>query len=573
MNKSGKSLKQAETSFRKGLVLLKEKKLFKQAVFEFKIALENNPAPVQAELEDMYESYKSKNSVENALAVGLALFHVRKEEELALQLGRYSRQLGEYKQANNLYRQALKINRSSQLAFNNLAASMGKVDWYDDDIPMLIKRYFTASGLVLPEYLTRTDTLGRIQGNLKKEYLKSKKQRLEELEDTIQLKMNEGDEAAAEKMLEEMNRLIDESERATYASIKTALQGHVKRKLAESLNSKQQQELSDDIYNTGLYLLKNKDIEPALEHFLILKHKGLSFEELEICLAISYALTGKRKDAVLILTDKLKKDPDDRLLNINLAQLHKAEGNKLLSYKYQIISASLLEKSDGLVLRSEILKQADFHFGRTNLDKALKLYKIVAHEKKDIHAWLRIGDIHLAKGRQLEALDTFKEMKIVYPDSQVVQNKLMEVHNRICTHADALFNDTKFKQSAIIYERALKLVRSPETLKKLISAYKQLHNHRKAHELSEELTTLKAERRAEEKTRQRTELIEQGKRASRQKNYQSAIYNFENAFRIEPDEEVFSTLAKLYEALKQKSALKDLVDRWNHHKEVNHIDD
>ena len=204
------------------------------------------------------------------------------------------------------------------------------------------------------------------------------------------------------------NQMLDDSEKVTYATVKTALRGHIKRKLAETLNPKQKQEFNDDIYNTGLYFLKNKDIELALENFLILKQKGVSFEELEICLAISYALTGKREDAVLILTEKLKKDPKDRLLNINLAQLHKAEGNKLLSYKYQIISASLLEKSDGLILRSEILKQADFHFGRTNLDKALKLYKIVAKEKKDIHAWLRIGYIHLAKGRQLEALDTFK---------------------------------------------------------------------------------------------------------------------------------------------------------------------
>lgn len=496
MSKTTKSLKQADTSLRKGLVLLKEKKLFKQAVIEFKIALDNNPAPVKAELEDMFELYKSKNKIQNALAVGLALFHVRKEEDLALQLGRFSRQMGEHKQANNLYRQALKINRSSRLAFNNLAASMGKVDWYDDEIPKLIKRFFTASGLVMPEYLIRTDTLGKIQGNLKKEYLKSRKQRLEELEDTIQIKMNQSDEATAEQLLEEMNRLIDESEKVTYANVKAALRGHIRRKLTEPLNSKQQQELYDDIYNTGLYLLKNKDIDLALESFLILKQKGVSFEELEICLAISYALTGKRRDAVLILTEKLRKDPDDRLLNINLAQLHKAEGNKLLSYKYQIISASLLEKSDGLILRSEILKQADFHFGRTNLDKALKLYRIVARENKDIHAWLRIGDIHLAKGRQLEALDTFKEIKTVYPDSPVVQNKLIEVHNNICSKADALFNNTKFKQSAIIYERALKLVRSPETLKKLISAYKQLHNHRKAHELSEELTNLKVEKRA-----------------------------------------------------------------------------
>ncbi len=552
---------------------MKEKRLFTQAIVELKIALENNPIPVQAELEDLFETYKSAQNIQSALAIGLALFHVRKEEDLALLLGRYSRQLGEYEQANNLYRQVLKINRSSKLAFNNLAASMGKVDCYDEDIPKLVGKFFHASGLIVPEYLPHTNTIQRIQSNLKKEYLKSKQESLRQLEENIQIEMNEGYEESAEKMLEELNRLIDESEKANYATIKNALHGQIHRKLKENLSAEKQQVLNEDIYNFGLYTLKNKDVEPALESFLILKHKGVLFEELEICLAIAYAMRGKREDALLILTEKIKKSPNSRLLNINMAQLHKAEGNRLLSYKYQIVSASLLEKSGGLILRSEILNRADQYFKQKNLDQALKLYKIIASEKKDINAWLRIGEIHFAKNRQLEAFNAFKEMKNIYPNSPVVQHKLTEIHDIICQQAETLFNDTKFKQSAIVYERALKLVKSPDTIKKLISAYNQLHNTRKAQELSEELESLTEAKRAEGKSEQRQKLITNGKKSFKQKDYESAIYHFENAFKIRPDKDLFAYLSNIYKGLNRKAILQDLIERWNSYKNEHAIED
>ena len=47
-------------------------------------------------------------------------------------VGNCARRQKNYKQANNLYRHALKINPKYQVAFYNLAASMGKVEKYDE---------------------------------------------------------------------------------------------------------------------------------------------------------------------------------------------------------------------------------------------------------------------------------------------------------------------------------------------------------------------------------------------------------------------------------------------------------
>lgn len=564
-NKKSKTIKQTDSTLRKGLMLLEEK-LFKQAIVELKIALENNPKPVKAELEDLFELYKSKEDIARALALGMVLYHVKKDEDLAMQLAEYSRKQGDYKQANNLYRQILKKNRSNKLALYNLAASMGEINRYDDEIPKLIEQFFNPPGLVLPEYISERNTIADIQANLKNEYLKTKQVKLAKLEETIQAKIAAGDDKAAEKLIQELNLLIDESEKVDYATTKEALLGKIKRELEQGVQAEDRPRLYQDIFNFALFVAKNREADLGLEHFLVLKEKGVQIEDLDLCVATTYAMLGRRSDAITILTDRVKREPENRILNINLAQLHKIEGNRLLSYKYQIISASLLEKSDGLVQRSEIVNKADFHFKQGKMDKALKLYKIVVQEKKDINAWLKIGEIHLAKKRQLEALDTFKEMKRVYPDSPVVQNKLIEVHNTICQQADEYFNQTKFKQAAIIYERALKLVQTADTIKKLISVYKQLHKSVKVQALYEELNRMAVQEVAEKKSEKHQELINNGKQALRVKDYESAIICFENAFNIRPNKDVFVYLAQIYKGLNRKSVLRDLVERWNIYK-------
>jgi tetratricopeptide (TPR) repeat protein len=560
-NKLSKSSHSADTIFKKGLLLLQDK-LYKQAMIELKIALERNPAAVKPELEKLFEKYQESDSREIALTIGLVLFQVKKEERLALKLGNFSRQLGNYKQANNLYRQALKINRSSKLAFYNLAASMGRVDWYDHDIAKLTKQFFEITAYVLPEFLNENKTIVAVINEIERQCVVQKTDAINKLNALIQAEQNVGNSSTVLQLKQDLDRLINQDTKPAYTEVLVAMQKRIRSGLQKEISQKEQEELYADIFNLGLFALKANDIDSALEYFLILKSNDLDIGELDLCLALASAMNGHMEEAIRILTDRISSDRENRLLNINLALLHKRTGNKLLSYKFQIISAALLEKSQGLIHTGELLNHADHYFRQGQLDNALRLYQIVSHESNSIKAWLNIGEIYLLQKRQLEALDTFRELRRLFPDSQEVEAKLSDVHKIICQQADELFNASKFSQSAVVYERALKLTRTPETIAKLIAAYKRLNKHHLVQKLYEEQQNLTNSRQKEGILERKQDLIEQGKRQLKNQDFESAILSFENAFAIQPDKDVFVYLAHIYKGLKRKRMLRDLVQRW-----------
>lgn len=556
--------KDAETVFKKGLMLLQDK-LYKQAMIELKIALERNQQAVQPELETLFIKHEGDENKEKALTIGLVLFQVKKEEKLAITLGNYSRKLGNYKQANNLYRQALKINRSSILAFYNLAASMGHVEWYDHDVSKLISQFFKISDYVFPEPLNSNETIRTAESEVRKIITDNKNRNIDRINKELQAKQSNDQKEEFEALNSELEALIEQEIKVESPVVIEFLLDKIGKKQAQDLDEEESDALYIDMFNLGLYALKHKNVAVASEQFQILKNFQVDFEDLDQCIGLSNAVRGAKDKAIDILTRLIRSDKDNRLLNINLALLHRRTGNRLLAYKFQIIAASLLEKSLGLIYKSEIVKQADVYFRNDQLDKALKLYKIVAYESNDIKAWMNIGDIHLLRKRQLEALDAFREIQKRYPDSPIVKNKLKEVHDIICHQADELFNNSKFSQSSVLYERALKLARTSETIERLISVYKRLNKHNLVQSLYEEQQHLSTLKREENKLEKRQELIEDGKKHMKNQDFESAIYSFESAFNIKPDKDVFAYLAHIYKGLKRKRMLKDLVERWNDH--------
>ncbi len=558
------SFKNAETVFKKGLMLLQDK-LYKQAMIELKIALEHNQQAVQPELENLFLKHEGDENKEKALTIGLVLFQVKKDEKFAITLGNFSRKLGNYKQANNLYRQALKINRSSLLAFYNLAASMGQVEWYDNDVSKLINRFFKITDYVFPEPLNDNETILSAEAEVRKIMTDDKNRKIDRINKELQAKQSNDQREEFEALNGELEALIELEIKVEIPVVIEFLLEKIGKKQAQDLDEEESDALYVDMFNLGLYALKHKNVAVANEQFQILKNFQVDFEDLDQCIGLANAIRGAKDKAIDIFTGLVTTDKNNRLLNINLALLHRRTGNRLLAYKYQIIAASLLEKSLGLIYKSEIVNQADVYFRNDQLDKALKLYKIAAYESNDIKAWMNIGDIHLLRRRQLEALDAFKEIQKLYPDSPIVKNKLKEVHDIICHQADELFNSSKFSQSGVLYERALKLVRTPETIERLISVYKKLNKHQLVQSLYEEQQILSVKKREESKLEKRQELIEDGKEHMKNQDFESAIYSFENAFNIKPDKDVFAFLAHIYKGLKRKRMLKDLVERWNDH--------
>jgi tetratricopeptide (TPR) repeat protein len=560
--KRKKNKQDTNPEFRKGLILLQDK-LYKQAMVELKIALENNPSTIQPELEKLYQKYQSGENIEIALTIGLVLFQVRKEESLALTLGNYSRQLGNYKQANNLYRHALKINRSSKLAFYNLAASMGRVEKYDDEIKANIDKYFTAREYVIPQYLDNNKTLLRLNEELVQIRRNEKIKRFDEISLLLHEKEASGDKKGLEELNLELNTLTESQDKVSYNDLKAAVQSLISKSQKEELEESEAKKFHHDVFNFGLFALNKKDYDAALDYFLVLKSREIDLKNLDLCIALLSDINGQRDEALRLMNNAFVTNPVSRLVNVNLALLHEKNKNRLLSYKFKAIASSLLEKSNGLIHDSEILEQANTFFKKTDYKRALRLYKIVAQDSEDAQAWLNIGEIHLQQKRQLEALDAIKEAKRIDPDAESVRKKLDEVHQQICQRAEELFNDSKFSQAAVVYERALGLKRTLDILDKLITIYRKLGKNQQAQDLYEEQQGLFKIKQEELQEERRQDQITQGKLLLKQKKYDAAINSFEGAFGMKADKDVFVFLAHIYKQLNRKGSLRTLVDRWN----------
>ena len=428
-SKKDKQSSKAEANLKKGALLLKGK-LYKQAVIELNLALELDIETTSIQLQAMFTDFVKVKELEASLSVGLLLIKLNsKDFELANRVGNIARKLHNYKQANNLYKQALRINKSFLKAYYNLAASMGKVDKFDFDVKKNIEQFANHDDYVLPGY----------QNNQKIVY-------------------------KTMSLWEEKN----EDSREDISEIREMIGNHLKQAIKENWKKHSITEgktiLQGDIFNMGLFALSYNDSETAIENFIKLVNQDCKIPYIEMVTALAKSGLGKGKQASEEMIALLGKNQFDRYINLNLGLLYKKQKNRLLSFKYLSIAASLLEKSEGQFSHANILKIADGHFENGNLKKALHLYNLVKLEIPDIHAMIRIGEINMLKNNFTEAAMVFKNILTIDANSQFAIQKLRDIHDHYVEKADELIKDKKAAQAIVLYERALSIERAPETI-------------------------------------------------------------------------------------------------------------
>jgi tetratricopeptide (TPR) repeat protein len=526
-NKIEKQSQKAGTNLKKGVVLLKGK-LYKQAVIELKLALELDMETSTLQLETMFSDFFKARDLEASLSVGLVLLTVRtKDFELANRVGNIARKLHNFKQANNLYKQSLRINKSFIKAYYNLAASMGKVDKFDLDVKKSIEQFASFDNYVLPDYQNDQKIVSEMMGQW-----------------------------------EEKNKDTRESISEVRENIANHLRQAVKENWKKYSNTEGKIVLQGDIYNMGLFALSCGDSLTAMENFTKLKKQNSKIPYLDMIMALSSVGMGNGKKAVAELVALLGENQFDRYLNFNLGLLYKKIKNRLLSFKFLSIAASLLEKSEGQFSHTDILKIADGHFENGNLKKSLFLYKLVKAETPNIHAITRIGEIYLTNNNYTEAVVAFKAILAIEPDSQFALQKLKDIHDHYVEKADEVIKDKKIAQAIVLYERALTIERVPETIEKTAKLYIRLKKNEKSDELMEEIEELKKKKLQSIQEEKRRIHVTKGKAYLKKKDFTKAIENFENAFSLRMDKDVFVYLAHIYKGLKRTNALNYLLQRW-----------
>ncbi|MDX2469967.1 MAG: hypothetical protein QNL04_05250 [SAR324 cluster bacterium] len=556
------SQKAAEALVQKGLLSL-QGKMYQQAMIQFQNAYKENAVYTGKVLNTEFNNYYGSGDYEGALSLGLTLIKARPDDyELANILGNCARKDENFKQANNLYRHALKIKKGYQFAFYNLAASMGKVEKYDDEVVQAIKKFGNIATFILPDFTEDA----AVQANYEKLIIEFKEQeketRIKELTETLE-KLDQED-----KVLE-MRKVKADLRQAEIGKIiakEDEIIEHFEQNIEKKKNSDDADEiklLPNALFDMGLYCLSIRDGMKAYECFDEVRNLNVEIDYLTMCLALAKAQQGELADALEAFTKLLGIDGTNRYLNINMGLLYREEGNRLLSYKYLTIGAALLEKSEGLYKLSDLIDLAQESAEAGNHKRALNLYEVIAEEVTTVAPWISMGDIYLKMDKLEEAAIKYRKALTVEERNKEATEKLKEIHDIYYERGEAFFRESKYKASAGIFEKALGIMRIADTIKRTAGIYKMLRDSARYEDLMEEYELLLEKEKELEQEKLRQGYMVKGKAYMQRRQFNKAIENFELAFRMKLDKDVFMFLATMYKKLNYKDEMEDLLKRWN----------
>ena len=538
-------------------------KLFKQAMIEFNQALKLDPRTIGLNLDKEFKNYNDAGETEAAFSIGGILFKIKnKDYQFANALGNCARKLGNYKNANNFYRHALKINKRFENAFYNLAASMGKVDRYDENVKSALQEIYKTDYFVLPEYAGNDDIVNIISTALthKKEKKKADLLQTMQLEkDELELKH---EFVKAKKLAHEMKQLKEKAESPKSEEVFEYFMENIREQ--KSIGSPEALKiLWENQYNLAIYALKKENGPMAIRALTDLKGKKHLYEYVDMLTAIAFSLINETDKTVQIFVKLLGQNQHNRYYNINLGIFYKRTGNRLLAAKYLLIAAVLLEKSDGLYHLSDLTRIANEHHQNGALKKALNLYRVVISEDANLAIYFSMGEIYIALEQYDKAMANYFKILEIDKGSEQAMEQLRKIHDYFCQKGEGFFQKGIFKLSVKNYELALRAQRLSKTLKRTADIYKFLKNNERYDELMEEYQDIKAQEEIAEKEATRHGYIKKGKAFLKNKDMRKAIENFELAFRMKVDKDVFVFLASIYKRLKRNADMESLLERWN----------
>jgi tetratricopeptide (TPR) repeat protein len=581
---NAKNIQRAENYFHKAMEHLAGER-FGLAAKELGSAIQVDVESTLPLLEEALDDHYRDNKMVACLTLGSVLLkHKTDDFRLANLMGNVQRRLGEIKKANELYKKAIGLNKKNDTALYNLAAGMAKVPLFDKHLKGLIDTYIEFESFLIPLSTFPRDPgiINHLTEMLNMKNYFGKVDRLQELILKKTLSQEEPD-------LEKMDLLIDRIKEKISQTIERSQKKPDVLKLLQDALDQDWKKISHgekdrflwDVLNLGLFVFRrsslkndkvdaengpetlNKGLQSAIDCFFRLKAEGYSYRYLDMIVALSHTLAGDDQQAIDELKDLSRSNPNDRYLNINLGLLYRKVGNRLLSLVYLLKGAYRLHELGGVCHLSEIIDKAGEIYQEGDLKKALEMYRVAAMETDSMEILEKIGEIMIALHRYSDAVQPFREIQRVDPDSALAAEKLKEIQDHYVFLADEFFESREFVKAAEHYEMALEISRPPELLLKASKACKLQGDHKQEYALESEYRAAMSAVQEEGEEEIRLKYVKAGVKSMQNNDFQKAISHFNEAFRIRAGKEVFMYLSYLYKKLKHKQALLQLIRQWN----------
>jgi len=546
-----KTRDKVEEHFSEGLTLL-EGKFFNRAMIEFDKAMELDSDAVYPRIKQELQNAADSGQLEAALSLGMNLIKSNNSDfELANKLGNFARELKNYSQAESLYKLALKAKKNYMPAFYNLAASMARVDKYDDAVQSALEPFSALDDYVYPDFEGPSKLIEGMTKRLSEKQAAERTEKLQELTLAKEQKETQGYAVEAADLDLEIRKIKELPKGAQPIDLIDEFE-----RLIEEMPDK----AKDHSYNIAIYALMNDILGEAEEALSRISVSDFEYVDLLKCLLA--AKQGNRASGIEKLNKMLGENEFNRLYNVNLGLLYQREGKKFVAAKYLIKTAALLEKSGGIYSMKALVRLAHESYEAGAFKKALNYYKIASTEIEDPKLWERLGTLYIELKKYDDAVQAFRSLETLDPNSPVAGKKLKEVHDYYFNKGKQLLDDRKFKPSGDFFRKALNVLRLPETLKSAAVVCGQLKQGDEEEALLEEYNELMQAAKDKVVEQERQMLLLEAKSWMSKKNYLKAIQSYESALRMKVDKNVFLQLAGLYKGLKKNDDLAGLVSRW-----------
>ena len=249
-----------------GKKLLKSK-LYKRAMIEFNKAFQEAPEFVTENLGSLFKQYRTVANYEACLSIGLILLKTNPDDyKLATVLGNCARKQQSYMQANNLYRHALKLKKDYKMAFFNLAASMARVEKYDNKITATLQPFATLKDYVLPHFMGDADMFEKIVKELTDVLAERALKQVLALQSQLETKSANNELLEVHRLQREIQEIEVRPTSPTFEDVKEFVNAKL-LELKDATEYEPRKEYISHLFNMGLFALKNGYPLYALECF------------------------------------------------------------------------------------------------------------------------------------------------------------------------------------------------------------------------------------------------------------------------------------------------------------------
>ncbi|OGG98870.1 MAG: hypothetical protein A2600_09150 [Candidatus Lambdaproteobacteria bacterium RIFOXYD1_FULL_56_27] len=536
---SGKK-KKAEQLIVQALVKLDDKNN-DEALACFRQAILLGQDKIGPYMRNLFNGFVSNRRHAEALAIGRPLASFYEEDAgLANELGNQTRHLGDSEQARNWYKKAIQINPKFELPYLNTAALVAKVARFDGEIKPMIEQFLKVKDFIVPPMLGGKGTIAMAAKEILAE---------------------QGHPAALEvKEVNQLSALVDPEELLNLAG-KRALEAiH----LATAQTAQHQEIRNNHLVNLALFALEQNQLPRALDAVGMLERVSSDYRYTPLLRAILNAKAGRLEPALEILKTQQAARPEDRYLNANLGLVYKKMGKHQQASVFFIRASYLLEKSYGFYSSEEIETLAKEFYHKRQFKEALGLYQVIAETDPQPSAWLHMSHCLYQLKKLSQSFQIAKEGygKAAELSPEAKEEFGLLAKNFFLEEAEGANKSKVFDKALTLIEFALFFDRSIEMLDRAAQIAYKAGDSYKAAQFQEEQHALQGLDQVEQQEAKRQRYIALGREQLAKKEFQSAVHNFELAFDMKLDKDVFVFLASIYKKLKQPRALNNLMRRW-----------